>query len=43
MPRITKVTTRLGDAGETSLGSRARVPKDTPRRDTRIPQMPSER
>jgi cob(I)alamin adenosyltransferase len=28
MPRITKVTTRRGDAGETSLGNRARVPKD---------------
>ena len=28
MPRITKVTTRRGDGGETSLGSRARTPKD---------------
>jgi cob(I)alamin adenosyltransferase len=28
MPRITKVTTRRGDGGQTSLGSRERVPKD---------------
>jgi cob(I)alamin adenosyltransferase len=28
VPRITRVTTRRGDGGETSLGSRARVPKD---------------
>jgi len=28
MPRITKVTTRRGDAGETSLGNRERVRKD---------------
>lgn len=31
MPRITKVTTRLGDRGETGLGSNRRVPKDDPR------------
>jgi cob(I)alamin adenosyltransferase len=31
MPRITKVTTRRGDAGETGLGNRVRVPKDAPR------------
>ena len=31
MPRITKVTTRRGDGGETSLGSHARVPKDARR------------
>jgi cob(I)alamin adenosyltransferase len=31
MPRITKVTTRLGDSGETGLGSNRRVPKDDPR------------
>lgn len=31
MPRITKVTTKKGDAGETSLGSGRRVPKDSPR------------
>jgi cob(I)alamin adenosyltransferase len=31
MPRITKVTTRTGDRGETGLGSGRRVPKDAPR------------
>ena len=31
MPRITKVTTKLGDRGETGLGSNRRVPKDDPR------------
>lgn len=31
MPRITKVTTKLGDLGETGLGSNRRVPKDDPR------------
>jgi len=31
MPRITKVTTKLGDSGETGLGSNRRVPKDDPR------------
>jgi cob(I)alamin adenosyltransferase len=31
MPRITKVTTRKGDRGETGLGSGRRVPKDSPR------------
>ena len=31
MPRITKVTTRVGDSGETGLGSNRRVPKDDPR------------
>jgi cob(I)alamin adenosyltransferase len=31
MPRITKVTTRTGDRGETGLGSGRRVPKDSPR------------
>ncbi|MEM7483242.1 MAG: cob(I)yrinic acid a,c-diamide adenosyltransferase [Acidobacteriota bacterium] len=31
MPRITKVTTKKGDAGETSLGSGQRVSKDSPR------------
>ena len=31
MPRITKVTTRLGNRGETGLGSNRRVPKDDPR------------
>jgi cob(I)alamin adenosyltransferase len=31
MPRITKVTTRRGDGGETNLGSHTRVPKDAPR------------
>lgn len=31
MPRITRVTTRTGDRGETSLGSGRRVPKDSPR------------
>jgi hypothetical protein len=30
MPRITKVTTRKGDRGETGLGSGRRVPKDSP-------------
>ncbi len=29
MPRITKVYTRTGDDGETSLGSRQRVPKES--------------
>ena len=28
MPKLTKIYTRKGDAGETSLGSRERVPKD---------------
>ena len=31
MPRITKVTTRGGDGGETSLGGGRRAPKDDPR------------
>jgi cob(I)alamin adenosyltransferase len=31
MPRITKVYTRTGDDGTTSLGSRRRVPKDSAR------------
>jgi hypothetical protein len=31
MPRITKIYTRSGDEGTTSLGSRTRVPKDSPR------------
>ena len=31
MPRITKVTTRTGDRGDTALGSGRRVPKDSPR------------
>jgi cob(I)alamin adenosyltransferase len=31
MPRITKVYTRTGDAGDTALGSGARVPKHDPR------------
>lgn len=31
MPRITRVTTRQGDLGETGLGSNRRVPKDDPR------------
>ncbi len=31
MPRITKVYTRTGDDGTTSLGTRRRVPKDSPR------------
>ena len=29
MPRLTKIYTRQGDKGETSLGTRARVPKDS--------------
>ncbi len=28
MPRLTKIYTRTGDAGETALGTRARVPKN---------------
>ena len=28
MPKLTKIYTRSGDAGTTSLGSRQRVPKD---------------
>lgn len=31
MPRITKVTTRTGDRGETGLGTGKRLPKDAPR------------
>lgn len=31
MPRITRVYTRTGDAGETGLGTGARVPKTSPR------------
>ena len=31
MPRITRVTTKTGDTGETRLGSRQRVAKDDPR------------
>jgi cob(I)alamin adenosyltransferase len=31
MPRITKVYTRSGDDGTTGLGTRKRVPKDSPR------------
>lgn len=31
MPRLTKIYTRMGDEGETSLGSRERVPKDSTR------------
>lgn len=31
MPRITKIYTRKGDDGTTSLGSRQRVPKNAPR------------
>jgi len=31
MPRITKVYTRTGDDGTTGLGTRRRVPKDSPR------------
>lgn len=31
MPRITKVTTKQGDRGQTGLGSNRRVPKDDPR------------
>jgi cob(I)alamin adenosyltransferase len=31
MPRITKVYTRTGDDGTTGLGTRKRVPKDSPR------------
>ena len=31
MPKITKVYTRTGDAGETALGAGQRVPKDAPR------------
>lgn len=33
MPRITRVYTRTGDDGTTSLGDGARVPKDSPRVD----------
>jgi cob(I)alamin adenosyltransferase len=29
MPRLSKITTRTGDAGETGLGDGARVPKDS--------------
>src|SRR5262245_2535536 len=29
MPRLTKIYTRQGDEGSTSLGSRQRVPKDS--------------
>lgn len=31
MPRLTKIYTRKGDEGTTSLGSKQRVPKDAPR------------
>lgn len=31
MPKITKIYTRKGDQGQTSLGSRKRVPKNDPR------------
>lgn len=31
MPRLTKIYTRTGDDGSTALGSRQRVPKDSPR------------
>ncbi|MBI4772003.1 MAG: cob(I)yrinic acid a,c-diamide adenosyltransferase [Chloroflexi bacterium] len=31
MPRLTRIYTRGGDAGETSLGSGQRTPKDSPR------------
>jgi cob(I)alamin adenosyltransferase len=31
MPRLTRLYTRLGDEGETSLGGGQRVPKDAPR------------
>jgi cob(I)alamin adenosyltransferase len=31
MPRLSKITTRTGDAGETGLGDGARVPKDSAR------------
>ncbi len=31
MPRLTKIYTRQGDDGTTGLGSRQRVPKDSPR------------
>ena len=31
MPRLTKIYTRSGDDGSTALGSRQRVPKDSPR------------
>ena len=31
MPRLTKIYTRKGDDGTTALGSRQRVPKESPR------------
>lgn len=31
MPRLTKIYTRTGDDGSTALGTRKRVPKDSPR------------
>ncbi len=31
MPRLTKIYTRTGDDGSTALGTRQRVPKDSPR------------